>query len=132
MVMTTGLPSLDFAWTTKDSATTLTSVNPAFCKSCLIFCAAARSWVELLVLEPLLVEPLVACEPDWFCEFGVCAKAAGANTIAATAVAMSTLFIRCFLSRVGSDQQHDSDERALCCRALRAALPTPSISGALI
>ena len=37
MVMTTGLPSFDFACTTKDSATTFTSVKPALCRSCLIF-----------------------------------------------------------------------------------------------
>jgi hypothetical protein len=85
-----------------------------------------------LVLEPLLVEPPVACEPDWLWEFGVCAKAAGANTIAATAVAISILFIERFPFEVDFNQQHDGDERALCCRALRAALPNPSISGALI
>jgi hypothetical protein len=41
MVITTGFPSFDFAWTTKDSATTSTSVNPALCKSSLIFWTAA-------------------------------------------------------------------------------------------
>src|SRR5690242_19053994 len=42
IVITTGFPSLVFACTTNDSATTFTSVNPAFFRSCWICCAAAR------------------------------------------------------------------------------------------
>ena len=41
MVITTGLPSLVLARTTKASATTFTSVKPAFCKSCRSFWAVS-------------------------------------------------------------------------------------------
>jgi hypothetical protein len=61
IVITIGLPSFVLAWTTKDSATTLMSVKPAFCKSSLIF-SAAVAWpvvdglCELVVDCTLLVE----------------------------------------------------------------------------
>jgi len=41
MVITTGLPSLVLARTTKASATTFTSEKPAFCKSCRSFWAVS-------------------------------------------------------------------------------------------
>ena len=42
IVISTGSPSFDLACTTKDSATTLMSVKPAFFRSCWILAAAAR------------------------------------------------------------------------------------------
>ena len=48
IVMTTGFPSFDLACTTKDSATTFTSVKPADCRSFLMLSIADLFWAPPL------------------------------------------------------------------------------------
>ena len=90
IVITTGSPSGDLPCTTNDSATTLTSVNPSFCRSCWIFCAATRPcWDDWALC--------------WFCGLcwvdelcGDCASAGPAtkaNVAAARSIFMGISFV---------------------------------------
>lgn len=94
MVITTGFPSFDFACTTNDSATTLTSVKPAFFRSCSILLAAARFWSELAdgcdVVELEVVEFDVGDFEVW-----LCANAVDADRRSAMAEADASNLMRC-------------------------------------
>jgi len=126
IVIKTGSPSLDFACTTKDSATTLISVKPASLRSWLIFWAAAR----------FCVEPVVAGALEDVCGPEICANADDASR-ASNAAAVSRLFMGFSLGSEGKAARargvHDAVPVMLLVMTFygneKRRIPFPKLSG---